>query len=742
MKRSIFILFAVVAASCCQESYTGYVDPKIGSGGHGHVFVGANVPFGFVQLGPTSIPQEWDWCSGYHDSDSTVIGFSHTHLSGTGIGDLFDITVMPVVGKDLTYGRGRESDPANGLWSYADRSKEVARPGYYSVPLLRYGIDVELTATARVGMHRYTFPQSDEAGIVIDLLNGGCWDRTMDAHIEVVDSVSVRGYRFSRGWADDQKIYFHAQFSKPFDTLTVLRHDLQIWADETRNMPIYARAEFSSRAGEQIMMKVALSPVSMEGAYANLLGELPGWDFDATVAAADKAWNEELSRIKVKTSDEKAMKIFYTSLYHSMIAPAVFCDLDGSYRGADGKVHTDPGYETYTIFSLWDTYRAAMPLYSIFQPERYVDFINTMLAIYKEQGKLPVWHLHGCETNCMVGNPGIPPVADAIVKGFEGIDYELAFEAMKTSAMRPDRGQDLRMKYGYIPCDLMGESVAYELEYALADGALANAAEVLSKDEDAGYFRGRSSSYVSLFDPSLGFIRGKDSKGDFREDYSPFSSTHRADDYCEGNGWQYTWLVPHDLQGLAACFGGMENLLVKLDSLFIVPSVLEGEDVSPDISGLIGQYAHGNEPSHHTLYLYSMAGQPWKTADRIRQVLSELYTDRPDGLSGNEDVGQMSSWYIMSALGFYEAEPASGRYWFGSPLFDEVEIDVSGTASASGSKVFRIKTVNNSPENRYIGSMTLNGRPYTLGYLDHADIARGGELIIHMTSRHDAGNPS
>ena len=731
MKILYSILFSALVLSGCtaldNDSLTRYVDPKIGSGGHGHVFVGANVPFGLVQLGPTSIPQEWDWCSGYHDSDSTVIGFSHTHLSGTGIGDLFDITVMPVVGK-VTYGRGRESDPSNGLWSYADRSREVVRPGYYSVPLLRYGIDAELTATARVGMHRYTFPQSDDAGIVFDLLNGGCWDRTMDAHIEVVDSVSVRGYRFSRGWADDQKIYFHARFSKPFDTLTVLRHDLQIWENEFRNIPIYARAEFKAEGGEQILMKVALSPVSMEGAYANMEGELPGWDFDRVAEDADKAWNKELSKIRVKTEDEKALKIFYTSLYHSMIAPALFCDLDGSYRGADGKTHPAPGYDTHTIFSLWDTYRAAMPLYSIFQGEKYVDFINTMLAIYKEQGKLPVWHLHGCETNCMVGNPGIPPVADAIVKGFKGIDYDLAFEAMKESALRPDRGQDLRMEYGYIPCDLMNESVAYELEYALADAALANAASVLGKEDDRSYFSRRSASYRSLFDPSTGFIRGKDSNGSFRKDYSPFSSTHRADDYCEGNGWQYTWLVPHDLEGLAACFGGKEKMIEKLDSLFIVSSVLEGEDVSPDISGLIGQYAHGNEPSHHILYLYAMAGQPWKTADRVREVLADLYTDQPDGLSGNEDVGQMSSWYIMSSIGFYEVEPASGRYWFGSPLFDEVEIDVAEN------RTFRIKTVGNSPENRYISSMTLNGRPYSLGYITHQDIASGGELIIEMTS--------
>ena len=716
------------------DIYTSFVDPKIGTGGHGHVFVGANVPFGMVQLGPTSIPQEWDWCSGYHDSDSTVIGFSHTHLSGTGIGDLFDITVMPVVGEGLTYARGREEDQQSGLWSYADRNKEVARPGYYSVPLTRYGITAEMTATSHVGMHRYTFPQSDKAGIVIDLMNGGCWDRPMDAFIERVDPRSgnpdpegqaLRGYRFSRGWADDQKIFFYAEFSKPLASVDILTDDIQIWTDEFKNMSTFAHVHFNTTQDEQVLMKVALSSVSMEGAHDNMQAELSGWDFEAAALEADHLWEQELSRIKVETADETTKKIFYTALYHAMIAPSTFSDVDRQYRGADGKAHADPGYTTYTTFSLWDTYRAAMPLYSIFQPERYEDFINTMLAIYKEQGKLPVWHLHGCETDCMVGNPGIPPVADAIVKGFDGFDYQLAFEAMKESALRPDRGQEHRMKYGYIPCDLFNESVAYDLEYALADGALANAAKVLGKEEDYQYFLNRSKSYVDLFDQELRFIRGKDSKGRFRKEYSPFASTHRADDYCEGNGWQYTWLVPHDFRGLVSCFGSKGEFLGKLDSLFIVSSVIEGEETSPDISGLIGQYAHGNEPSHHILYFYTMAGQPWKTADKVREVLGTLYSAEPDGLSGNEDVGQMSSWYIMSSLGFYEVEPASGRYWFGSPVFDKAEIAVDGGT-------FTITTEGNSDENRYIQSITLNGKAYTKGYIEHKDIAAGGELVIKM----------
>ena len=729
----LFASLSLLTAACSHPDFTEYTDPKIGSGGHGHVFVGANVPFGMVQLGPTSIPQQWDWCSGYHDSDSTVIGFSHTHLSGTGIGDLFDITVMPVTG-EVTFARGRQDDSQSGVWSYADRTREIARPGYYSIPLTRYGIRAELTATNRVGVHRYTFPESPDAGIVIDLMNGGCWDRPMETHIEKVNpstgepdknGTALRGYRFSRGWADDQKIYFYAEFSKPFTSLTTVNADIQIWQNEFRNMPTYTRAAFETEEGEQILMKVALSPVSMENAYENMQDEMSGWDFDGTAKAAKDKWNDELKKIRIETSDTTARKIFYTALYHSMIAPSTFCDTDGSYRGADGRSHTDPGHITYTVFSLWDTYRAAMPLYSIIQPERYVDFINTMLTIYKEQGKLPVWHLHGCETNCMVGNPGIPPVADAIVKGFNGIDHELAFEAMKASALRPDRGQEYRMKHGYISCDLFNESVAYDLEYALADGALANAAKTLGKMEEYDYFHDRSQSYRHLFDAKTGFIRGKDSKGDFRSDYSPFASAHRADDYCEGNGWQYTWLVPHDFDGLVECFGGKQRFLNKLDSLFTVSSVIEGEESSPDISGLIGQYAHGNEPSHHILYLYTMAGQPWKTADKVREVLRSLYTDRPDGLSGNEDVGQMSSWYVLSSLGFYEVEPASGRYWFGSPLFEKAEIAVQDG-------IFTIRAENLSEENIYIQKITFKGKAYTKGYIGHRDIAAGGELVLHM----------
>ena len=718
MNRKLLILAAGAAMlSACNDTgtdrFTQFVDPKIGTGGHGHVFVGANVPFGMVQLGPTSIPEEWDWTSGYHESDSTVIGFSHTHLSGTGIGDLFDITVMPVTG-DVTYARGTEDDPKSGLWSYADRSHEICRPGYYSVPLTRYGIKAEMTATARVGMHRYTFPESDEAAIVFDLENGGCWDEPVRTEMTAVGNNRIEGCRWSEGWAKDQRVWFVAEFSKPFDSFTLHGKD-----------DMYGRASFSTGKDEEILLKVALSPVSIEGARKNLSAELPGWDFDATAETADKAWNDELSKIVVETEDESVKKVFYTALYHTMIAPSVFSDVDGSYYGADHQVHETADFTNYTTFSLWDTYRAAMPLMTIIHQERMSDIINTMLNICRQQGKLPVWHLWGCETDCMVGNPGIIPVADAVIKGFGGFDHELAFEAMKNSAIRPDRGQNLRMEYGYIPCDKMLESVAFDMEYAIADASVAAAARLLGKEDDYEYFFHRSRSYRNFFDPGIGFMRGRDSHGRFRTPFNPYSAEHRADDYCEGNAWQYTWLVPHDLNGLMACFGSKEAFLCKLDSLFVADSRIEGADSSPDISGLIGQYAHGNEPSHHILYFYTMSGQPWKTAEKVRQVLKELYHDAPDGLSGNEDVGQMSAWYILSSLGFYQADMTRPYFWFGSPFFDNAEIKVPGG-------IFTVKTSGNSSENIYIQSVTLNGQPYTKPYMEFKDMKAGNVLEFRM----------
>lgn len=714
LRKILFMAGAVLMAACSTAPrLTSYIDPKIGTGDHGHVFVGANVPFGMVQVGPTSIPQEWDWCSGYHASDSTLIGFSHTHLSGTGIGDLFDVTIMPVVG-EVTYSRGDGIDPASGMWSFADRSKEVARPGYYSVPVVRYGVVAEMSATSRVGYHRYTFPESEEAALVIDLKNGGCWDSVTESHMEVVGDNRIEGYRYSSGWANDQKVYFVAEFSKPFESF------------EVKNTH-YGRAAFATSAGEQILIKVAISPVSVEGARTNMAAEMPSWPaIEDVVAKAEQAWEAELQKAQIKSDDESMKRIFYTALYHTMVAPSEFCDVDGKYRGADGEVHPNPGHTTYTTYSLWDTYRAAMPLYSIMHPEKMNGIVNSMLNIFDEQGRLPVWHLWGNETDCMVGNPGVISVADAVVKGDTGIDPKRAYKAIYATSMNEGRGNGLRMKYGYIPYDKTeNKSVAFDMEFAIADAAAAAAARTVGKTEDARYFEERSHSYRHYFDPSTGFIRPRNSEGGWRTPFDPFFSDHTFDDYCEGNAWQYTWLVPHDVEGLAECYGSQEAMIEKLDSLFVVSSVITGENASSDISGLIGQYAHGNEPSHHTLYIYAMLGQPWKCADKVREVLRTLYFDGEAGLSGNEDVGQMSAWYVMSALGFYQAEPASARYWFGSPIVDEATLKVKGGE-------LRIVAENNSEQNKYIQRVWLNGEEYRQPYISHADLTAGGELRFEM----------
>lgn len=711
MKHTLLITcLSAAALVCCtsETDFTSFVDPSVGTGGHGHVFYGASVPFGAIQLGPTSVPQDWDWCSGYHISDSSLIGFSHTHLSGTGIGDLFDITVMPVNTRDLEYTR-------EGIAVTVDRKTEKCVPGYYTARVPRYGFEVELTATARVGLHSYRWDAAgQDNAIIIDLENGGCWDAVTDASLNVEGSTSLKGYRYSSGWASDQKTWFAAEFSCPFESVE------QVGKYHYR---------FNFPGTQEVMLKVAVSPSSADAAAANMAEELPGWDFEAVRAQAGADWNARLGKVRIETDDEQARRIFYTALYHTMIEPTLYNDCGEPDR--------------YTTLSLWDTYRAQMPMMTILHPEKINDIINTFIGIYEKQGDLPVWHLMGCETDCMVGNPGIPVVADAMLKGFDGFDADKAYEAMKATALTPDRGQDLRMKYGYIPSDLFKESVAYDMEYAIADWALSQVSKQRGEEEDYKYFYERSQSYRKHFDPQSGFMRGLDSKGRFSEPFNPYSADHRNNDYCEGNAWQYTWLVPHDFKGLCECFGtrpdfkvqsryvdlkklGRDAAIEMLDSLFAVSSELEGEDVSPDISGMIGQYAHGNEPSHHILYFYTMAGQPWKTADLVRKVCNELYFADYDGLSGNEDAGQMSAWYILSAMGFYQVEPAGGRYWFGSPLFDKVSI------SLPEGRRFVISAPGNSNENKYIQSVSLNGHPYTKPYLDYRDIMAGGEVVLAM----------
>lgn len=703
--KKIFLTAAVALAtifSVSAQDYTQYVNPFIGTGGHGHVFLGANVPFGNIQAGPTQKKQGWDWCSGYHYSDSTVIGFGQMHLSGTGIGDLGDVSLLPM------------TNPSQREVKFSHKA-EYVRPGYYSV-MLASGIRVELTATQRVAFHRYSFPADATKGyIALNLAQGIGWDKMTSCKFKQESDKTITGFRMSEGWAKDQRVYFVAEFSEPVKLEENERDTIGIFSVASTNQPL--------------LVKVGISAVSVENARENLQQELPGWNFASVVSKANADWNRELSKIAIKTQDERAKRIFYTALYHTMIAPSVFSDVNGEYRGADGKTHKGD-FTDYTTFSLWDTYRAAFPLMTLIQPEMQRDLAETMLHIFKQQGKLPVWHLMGNETDCMVGNPGIPVLVDIALKGFN-VDKKAVFEAVKASAMRDERGMGLLKKYGYIPCDLdpEKETVAKGLEYALADACIAKLAKQLGKTEDYKYFYKRSQSYRDFyFDKQTKFMRGVTSDHKFREPFDPFSTVHRQDDYTEGNAWQYVWLVPHDVHGLVAAFGGEKPFVSKLDSLFIVNGDM-GADASPDITGLIGQYAHGNEPSHHILYMYNYVGQPWKGAEKIRYVLANLYHDDFDGLSGNEDVGQMSAWYILSSVGFYQVDPAGGRYVFGSPLFDEATLNVGN------GKTFRVVAHNNSSENKYIQSAKLNGKPYTRSYIDFKDIVRGGTLEFVMGNK-------
>lgn len=720
----VLLGMASVLQAANSDDLTQYVDPMIGSGGHGHVFVGANVPFGAVQLGPSNFHQGWDWCSGYHFSDDVVQGFSHLHLSGTGIADLGDVLVMPYTG-EITSLPGSRSNPETGFASRYSHEQESVSPGRYGVKLLDYDIQVDLTATERVGLHRYRFPGNASPRIAVDLRfeNQGGGGATKTA-FQQIDDHTIIGLRFSSSWAKDQRVFFAIKSSVPIKVCDLFAKDRQLDDSAEPGEANVAVLSFAEGTGE-VMLKVGISPVSEENALANIKAEIADWDFERVAQQATTKWNQELSALRIKTEDESTKKVFYTALYHTMIAPALFNDHNGDYRGADREVHHSDSFDNYTVFSLWDTYRAAHPLYTITQPKRINDFVNSMLAIYDEQGKLPVWHLVGSETNTMVGYHAVPVIVDAYLKGFRGFDIEKAYEAVKHSAMLDDRGLKHLKALGYIPSDKEGESVAKAMEYAIDDWCIAQMAKSLGHDEDYAYFTKRAAGYQQYFDGETGFMRGKMEDGSWREPFDPFSSKHRQDDYCEGNAWQYLWLVPQDVEGLISLLDGDEKFASRLDDLF-------GQDehktagTSPDMTGLIGQYVHGNEPSHHIIYLYAYAGQQWKSAKWARYVLANLYNDRPDGICGNEDCGQMSSWYLLSAMGLYPVNPAAGIYVIGSPCVDEVEINLPE------GKSFTIVAENNSSENIYVQSASLNGQPYSKSYLRHQDIAAGGKLILKM----------
>lgn len=660
--------------------------------------MGANVPFGLVQLGPTEPTRGWDWCSGYYYDDDELIGFGHMHLSGTGIGCLGDVAFLPV--KDFKQTSTRFKHEA-----------EKVHPGYYSVQLTDPNVLVELTATERCGFHRYTFKNGAKAQLALDLSQCIGWDKLNDCLLTQESATRLTGFRRSNGWAADRRIYFSIDFSQP---VTVHRLD-------SMERVVVSVADNT----KPLLVKVALSPVSIDKAKLNMQAELAGWDFDAAVKQADEAWNRELARIEIQTNDRTKKRVFYTAMYHLMTSCSKFNDVDREYRGADGKVHK-ADFTNYTTLSLWDTYRAAHPLMTVAFPEMQRDFAQTFLNIYKQQGRLPVWHLMGSETDCMVGNPGAIVLADLTMKGFVE-DKELALEALKATQMKDIRSLGLLKKHGYIPWNLEpeNETVAKALEYCAADDGVAKVAKLLGKTDDYEYFFNRSRSYKKYYDPQTRFLRAVDTDGKFRLPFNPFFAEHRTNDYTEGNAWQYTFLVPHDVKGLIKLFGSDKAFMSKLDSLFFVEG-WAGDNASPDMSGMTGQYAHGNEPSHHVIYMYNYAGRPDKAAPLLRKMLNEMYLDQPDGLSGNEDVGQMSAWYILSSVGLYQVDPVGGRFVIGSPLFDKATVNVGG------GKTFTVVAKNNSDKNIYVQSARLNGKTLKNSYVDFNDIRHGGTLELVM----------
>ena len=660
--------------------------------------MGANVPFGLVQLGPTEPTRGWDWCSGYYYDDDELIGFGHMHLSGTGIGCLGDVAFLPV--KDFKQTSTRFKHEA-----------EKVHPGYYSVQLTDPNVLVELTATERCGFHRYTFKNGAKAQLALDLSQCIGWDKLNDCLLTQESATRLTGFRRSNGWAADRRIYFSIDFSQP---VTVHRLD-------SMERVVVSVADNT----KPLLVKVALSPVSIDKAKLNMHAELAGWDFDAAVKSADEAWNRELARIEIQTNDQTKKRVFYTAMYHLMTSCSKFNDVDREYRGADGKVHK-ADFTNYTTLSLWDTYRAAHPLMTVAFPEMQRDFAQTFLNIYKQQGRLPVWHLMGSETDCMVGNPGAIVLADLTMKGFVE-DKELALEALKATQMKDIRSLGLLKEHGYIPWNLEpeNETVAKALEYCAADDGVAKVAKLLGKTDDYEYFFNRSRSYKKYFDPETRFLRAVGTDGKFRLPFNPFFAEHRTNDYTEGNAWQYTFLVPHDVKGLIKLFGSDKAFMSKLDSLFFVEG-WAGDNASPDMSGMTGQYAHGNEPSHHVIYMYNYAGRPDKAAPLLRKMLNEMYLDQPDGLSGNEDVGQMSAWYILSSVGLYQVDPVGGRFVIGSPLFDKATVNVGG------GKTFTVVAKNNSDKNIYVQSARLNGKTLKNSYVDFNDIRHGGTLELVM----------
>jgi predicted alpha-1,2-mannosidase len=713
------IVLLVVCVSQKEVSLTGYVDPFIGTDGKGHTYPGATLPFGMVQLSPDTRLQGREGNSGYHYSDDTLYGFSHTHLSGTGVSDYGDILVMPTVGK-IRLQHGSPEDTASGYASKFSHDREEASPGYYRVYLEDYGIDVELTVTLRTGFHKYIFPATEEANIIIDLTHR---DPVLQSNLQVVSETEIAGMRRSSLWADNQVVYFTAQFSKPFiDFGIAVDEELKEGLEKAEGTDIKAFFQFQTKNSEEILVKVGISSVSIEGARRNLEDEIVDWNFERVRKEAEDNWEGALHSIEVSGERNKEHKIiFYTALYHALLNPNLFMDVDGQYRGADQTIHHADDFVNYTVFSLWDTFRAAHPLLTIIEPERTSDFIRTLLNFYEKGGRLPMWELAGNDTGSKIGYHAVSVIADAYMKGIRGFDAERALEAMKHSANQNHLGLSDYRRLGYVPSGTETGSVSKTLEYAYDDWCIAQMAAALGKKEDYERFIQRAQFYKNLFDPSTDFMRAK-TDGFW---YVPFDSFEVNSNYTEANAWQYSFFVPHDLEGLIKLMGGKIRFSEKLNELFDTPARLRGGE-QEDITGLIGMYAQGNEPSHHMAYLFNYVLQPWKTHQKVREIMNTLYSSRPDGLCGNEDCGQMSAWYVLSALGFYPVCPGQNVYVIGTPLFPEASVDVGG------GKTFVIRAKRISPYNIYIQEAFLNGQALNRAYIGHSDIVNGGELVFVM----------
>ncbi len=702
-----------------EEDLIGYTNPMIGTDFTGNTYPGAQVPFGMVQLSPDNGLPGWDRISGYYYPDSTIAGFSHTHLSGTGAGDLYDISFMPVTNP---YKTGAEP---LGIYSSFSHNDESASAGYYRVLLKDYNINVELTATERCGIQRYTFPEA-ESSIFLNLKKAMNWDFTADSHIEVVDSCTIRGYRHSWGWSPKQYIYFQTRFSRPFDAFQLDTTAITTKDKGRIGTAAVARFDFKTKQNEEILVTTALSGTSMEAAARNLEAEAPKDDFDFYMKQAQENWTKELAKIEVTSDDADKKTIFYTAMYHAMLAPTIYSDVDGSYFGPDGQGHQAEGWTNYSTFSLWDTYRASHPLFIYLQPERVSDMIQCFLHFYEQNGALPLWNLYGWETDMMIGYHAVPVIVDAYLKGIGDFDPVKALEACVTTANRDDyRSIGFYKEKGYVASDHENWSMSKTMEYAYDDYCIARMAEAMGEKEIADEFYRRSQNYRNVFNPETSFMQPRDSKGNFIPNYDPEAY---IEDICESNGWQYYWSVAHDIDGLIELTGGEARFAERLDSMFTYETT-DKSKLPIFSTGMIGQYAHGNEPGHHVIYLYNRVKQPWKTQQYAAQIMHTLYKNTPDGICGNEDCGQMSSWYVFSAMGFYPVDPISGQYEIGSPIFPEVKMYL-----ANG-KIFVVRAENVSDENIYIQSVTVNGQPYNKSYITHEMIMQGDTIHFVMGNK-------